>query len=234
MITEKPFNLVPCKKIKTRKRTLGGETIFYHTYFEPKDLNREERISVIHRFKYPETLEDKYTSDSMVQYSVEQFFKIHNISDFDYICGLHSSSKVVKNILKVIKNKYPLVNLIPELISKTRMRNMFIREEILNKDYSLKTKEIVPISFNCSKTKHYDKVSKVSYYPARFRRYFGGFLKINEKYMDLIKGRRILLIDDTFGEGLTLCESSRLLKPYIKSLTCFTVMKDFCNNIKKV
>ena len=229
----KPFNLTMCNKIHNRKRTLAGETIFYDTYFEPKNITKQDGNLAIQEFKHPSNNTNKTFGNIMIEIALEEFFNTYNIKEFDVIGGIHSHSKVVKKILNIIKKKYPNTFIINELILKTRMRNTYINQALIDHESSLKTKEKVPISLNLSKKLHYDIVSKASLFPTRFRRYVHGLVKVNDNYIKDITNKRVLLIDDTFGEGLTLCESSRLLKPYIKSLRCFTVMKDFCNVVKK-
>ncbi len=102
----------------------------------------------------------------------------------------------------------------------------WLKQDVINRENSVKTKSVVPSAIQHSKRLHYDKVSKVSFFPTRFRRYVENFLELDIKNINLIKNKKVLVIDDTFGEGLTMCEISRILEPYTTSVIGFTIMKD--------
>ncbi len=227
-----PFNLTKCKKLSLRRRTIakGEPTTYYHTYYEPKGLNKHQRRIAIDSFKHPKTFDEKRTSDKMVEYAINEFLKVHDINEFDTILGIPSSSGIVKKIIdKFVLNgfKGPVFH---RGFKKTRIRNVKLKKYILDRELSLKTKEKVPQSFQRTRKLHYDKVSKASLFPTRFRRYVEGFLnfdfyKLTKTNKDLLK-KNVLVVDDTFGEGLTMCEAVKLLKPYTNKITGFTVMKD--------
>lgn len=120
----KPFKLTKCKKKYNRRRTLSVETIFYNTFFEPKGLSRSERRFSIDTFKHPLSKRHKIISERMIENSLTEFFERNNINQWDIIGGVHSSSSVVKKILKSIQMRYPnKIKIIPNLILKTRMLN---------------------------------------------------------------------------------------------------------------
>lgn len=232
MIMNNTFNLTPCKKLSLRHRTLAGKTVYYHTYFEPKGLDKAGRRYAIDEFKHPSSLNNKAVSEMMIDYALYEFFKMHDINEFDVIAGIPSSSRVVRKILNNINKLYPNKLIIPKLFDKTRMRNVSVNQRMIFEEASLKTHEKAAPALFESISMHYDKVAKVSLFPTRFRRYVDGFLKLNEAYLSVIKDKRVLLVDDTFGEGLTLCESSNILKKYVKSVIAFTVLKDYSTKRK--
>jgi hypothetical protein len=224
---ENPYNLTKCKKTSLRRRTLNGRTVFYHTYFEPKGLNKHQRRDAIDRFKHPKSELDRVLSSNMIIESLLIFLQEHDINEFDIILGTPSSSDVVKRVIdKILIDCDFKGAAIYKGFRKTRVRNVKLKQEVIDNERSLKTKELVPISYNKSRRLHYDKVSKVSLFPTRFRRYFENFLKLNIDNVNLLKDKRVLVIDDTIGEGLTMCEISRILEPYTKDVIGFTVMKD--------
>jgi hypothetical protein len=208
-----------------RHRTLAGNTVYYHTYFEPKGLDKSGRRYAIDSFKHPATKEDKVTSEYMIDYALEEFYKKHNLNEFDIILGLPSSSRVVSKTIDRIKARGFAGTVVYKGFTKSRMRNTYLRQELVDREKSVKTKEKVPKSFNDSRRLHYDKVSKSSLFPTRFRRYVAGLLNLYIDPLTLVD-KKVLLVDDTFGEGLTLCDACDTLKPYTKNVIAFTVMKD--------
>lgn len=230
------FDLTICRKKTIRRRTLCGRTVWYYTFFEPKGLDKHQRRIAIDSFKHPITKEDETTSNSMIEYSLNEFLKNHSIHEFDTILGMASSSKIVKKIINSFLNVGFKGRVIYKGFEKTRMRNTVLKTDLVDREGSQKTKEKVPKSFSQSKKLHYDKVSKSSLFPTRFRRYIGNLLKLNwnrgsgnvsgiQSSSD-INGKKILVVDDTFGEGLTMCEAFDVLTPYTKNVIGFTVMKD--------
>lgn len=234
---ESPFKLTKCKKLSQRRRTLGGITSYYYTYFEPLGLNHHDRRVAIDSFKHSKTKEDRKISDKMVQYSIDEFLKIHNVNDFDVIMGLPSSSGIVKKIVGEFIHRGFKGTVIYKGFKKTRIRNVKFKQHVVDRESSLKTKEKVYPAFLRTRKLHYDKVSKASLFPTRFRRYIENILELGWKAVGNlgtgpIKNQKILVVDDTFGEGLTMCEVFRILKPYTTNVVGFTVMKDMARKIK--
>lgn len=231
---ENPYNLTKCKKTSLRRRTLNGRTVFYHTYFEPKGLNKHQRRDAIDRFKHPKSELDRVLSSNMIIESLLIFLQEHDINEFDIILGIPSSSDVVKRVIdKILIDCDFKGAAIYKGFRKTRVRNVKLKQEVIQKEPSLKTKTLVPPAIQHSRKLHYDKVSKVSYFPTRFRRYVENFLELNIDNPSLLKSKKVLVVDDTFGEGLTMCEISRILEPYTKDVIGFTIMKDISQNRKK-
>lgn len=230
---ESPYNLTKCRKT-SRRRTLCGRTVFYHTYWEPKGLDKHQRRSAIDRFKHPKSEYDKVVSSNMISESLYEFLQEYDINEFDIIIGTPSSSDVVKRVIdKILMDCSFCGAAIYKGFRKTRIRNVKLKQHIIDREQSEKTKQKVPEAYNCSRRLHYDKVSKVSYFPTRFRRYFENFLELNIDNIKLIEGKRVLVVDDTFGEGLTMCEVSRILEPYTQNVVGFTVMKDISQKTHK-
>jgi len=220
------FGLSKCKKLSVRRRTLCGTTTYYYTYFEPKHLDRHSRKYAIDSFKHPKTKSDRLISNQMIEYSINEFLKQHNIDEFDYIMGIPSASGVVNNIINQLISRCGYRGRCYTGFRKTRIRNIKLKQYVIDRELSLKTKEKVPKAFNHIRKLHYDRVSKSSLFPTRFRRYFENFLKLDFFDHSRLINKKILLVDDTFGEGLTLCECVKLLEPYTKNVLGFTVMKD--------
>jgi hypothetical protein len=221
------FNLSKCQKTSLRRRTLSGTTCYYHVYFEPKCLDKHQRRVAIDSFKHPRCAKDKRISDEMIHQSIYEFLNHNTLDDFDVILGVPSSSGVVKKIIDILVNDYRFRGLVHRKgFTKTRIRNIKLKQYVIDREYSLKTKKCVPKAYQDTIRLHYDKVSKVSLFPTRFRRYFENFLKLNVSNRGCLKNKRILVVDDTFGEGLTMCEINRILTPYTNQVIGFAVMKD--------
>lgn len=224
---ENPYNLTKCKKVSIRKKTLGGRRIWYYTYYEPKGLNKKQRCFAINKFKYPQSELDKIISSNMISEALFEFLKECDINKFDLIIGIPSSSNVVETVINKILSDCDFYGVaIYKGFKKTRVRNVKLKHHVLERENSEKTKTIVPSAIQHSKRLHYDKVSKVSYFPTRFRRYVENFLQLNIANPNLLTNKKVLVVDDTFGEGLTMCEVCRILEPYTKNVIGFTVMKD--------
>ena len=231
---ESPYNLTKCKKTSIRRRTLCGRTVWYHTYWEPKGLDKNQRRFAIDKFKHPESEHDKIVSSNMISESLYEFLQEHDINEFDIIIGTPSSSNVVKLVIdKILMDCDFQGAAIYKGFRKTRVRNVRLKQEIIDRESSQKTKQKVPQSFQHSRQLHYDKVSKASLFPTRFRRYIENLLELNIDDTNLLKDKKVLVVDDTFGEGLTMCEVSRILEPYTKNVIGFTVMKDVSQNRHK-
>jgi hypothetical protein len=237
---DNPFGLTRCKKLETRHRTItkGEPTVYYHTYFEPKGLDKQQRRSAIDEFKHPSTKGNKQISNEMIDYALTEFFRIYTINKFDTILGIPSSSGLVKKVIdKIVQNGFKGM-VFYKGFRKTRIRNIKLKQWIVDRENSLKTKEKVPKSFNHVRKLHYDKVSKSSLYPTRFRRYIENLLEINFYRPTGLCGnekdlwhKKILVIDDTIGEGFTMNEVVRLLTPYTakENIIGFTIMKDIAD-----
>jgi hypothetical protein len=230
---ENPFNLTKCKKLSERHRTIGGVTYYYHTYYEPRGLNKNDRVTSIHAFKHPRSPLEKALSNEMIDYSVGEFLKVHNIQDFDYIIGIPSSSKIIKQIIDKLSSSNFKGQSIYRGFKKTRVRNIKLKKEVIDGEGSIWTKNEVPKSFKRTRELHYDKVSKVSFFKTSYRRYLENILTLNLSNPQSLQGKRVLVVDDTFGEGLTMCEVFRILKPYTINVIGFTVMKDTSQKRKK-
>lgn len=224
---ENPFKLTKCCKTSLRRRTLGGVSAFYHVYYEPKGLDKHDRRVAIDSFKHPKTPLEKILSREMVIHAIGEFLVYNDINSFDIILGVPSSSSVVKQIIDILITDCGFKGHVSyKGFAKTRIRNIKLKQYMIDRENSPKTKEKVPKAIYRTKELHYDKVSKSSLYPTRFRRYVENFLTLNVPNASFLKDKKILIVDDTFGEGLTMCEIFRILKPYTKNVVGFTVMKD--------
>lgn len=234
---DNPFNLTKCKKRSKRRKTIakGEPTTYYYTYFEPKGLDKQGRRYAIDHFKHPETEEDEILSDGMVAYAVEEFLKVHNINEFETILGVPSSSKIIKKIINAFIQHGFSGTVVYKAFEKTRIRNVKLNQSVLDREPSLKTKEKVPKSFERTRRLHYDKVAKASLYPIRFRRYLTNLLVPTPHWgfkVSNVKQQKVLVVDDTFGEGLTMTEVYKILQPHTSEIIGFTVMKDQYANKK--
>jgi hypothetical protein len=205
---------------------------WYHCPFGTAGLSKDDKRRATQLFKRPLTDSDRKTADSMIETAVDKFARngIINFSDFNLILAVPSSSKTVSKTLKsIVKCVYPDTDVIYNAIDKTRVRNLKLVDEQLSSENSEKTKRLVPKCLFDVRRKHYDKVSKMHFVPTRFRRYFTNFFTWNKHFStNEYQGRDVLIVDDTYGEGITfrdvLWMVERDLKP--RSVCGFAVMRD--------
>jgi hypothetical protein len=149
---------------------------------------------------------------------------------FDVVLLVPSSSNAVKRISEAIE---PRLNsdalILVNAFNKTRIRNVKLIQSQLDKEPSKKTTQRVNECYTKFRYKHYDKVTRMHYIPTRFRRYFTNFFTWKkDAWISKMYKKNVLVVDDTFGEGVSLREIMWMLETDVKpNLACgFAVMKD--------
>jgi hypothetical protein len=228
-----PFGLSTYQHNDLRKRTLNGYTFYYACTFQPKNITKPEMQAATQKFKRPTTKKDLEISNRMIKDSVVLFDDMPSFGFklFDVILLVPSSSSAVKRIYKEIEPRLDHNTLVIERpLQKTRIRNVKLLDWQLDREPSLKTRQRVNECYASFRKKHYDKVTRMHYIPTRFRRYFSNFFKWNRMWVHFadLRDKRILVVDDTFGEGVSLREIMWMLDIGVrpKMMCGFSVMRD--------
>jgi hypothetical protein len=227
-----PFGLSTYKDNELRRRTLNGYTFYYACTFQPKNITKPEMQAATQKFKRPITKEDLEISNRMIKDSVALFDEMpaFGFKLFDRILLIPSSSDAVKRICKAIEPRLNTGALIfINEFNKTRIRNVKLIQSQLDKEPSKKTTQRVNECYSSFRNKHYDKVTRMHYIPTRFRRYFTNFFTWKkDAWISGMYKKNVLVVDDTFGEGVSLREVMWMLDTDVKpNLACgFAVMKD--------
>lgn len=180
-------------------------------------------------------LDDENTVENvikMINVSLDEFEKHHPISSFDVIVYPQSSGKMNDLILGEVKKRTekPIVNFsfVKNVTSKLQMD-----QDLLNRSDSEKTKQLVPQIYKALLNKP-DRIYAVKQVSASLRRYFNNFLRWADdtdkvKLGAAIKSGKILMVDDTIGEGATLKEMTRLImsENSESTLVAYILLKDY-------
>lgn len=215
--------------------SLGGvSNIFYAYYFSPSDktIKTDNRL---HKINSIRTAIKSYSDplvvsgvDKMIEFSLNRFNILKPLSSFDTIIPLKSSSPLNDVIANKLKQKNG-ADVLSDLIVKDVINNISV--DLPDSETNPKTLAYLgDILDKFSKIP--DEEFKSKMVPSSFRRYISKFLKFNSKYdksvFDKVNGKRILVIDDTLGEGSTLKEIQRLLYQYSpQSVDYFVFIKDY-------
>ena len=166
--------------------------------------------------------------DDMIDKSLMRFDRIEKLSTYNVIVPLKSSSTLNDVIAEKIKSRTG-AKVLSDVIVKNTLKNVKIS---------------VPDTETSDKTKQYldtikkrfasmpDSEFKSKMIKASFRRYVSNFLKYkNDNTSSVyseIKGKHVLLIDDTLGEGRTLIEMNRLIQQAEPaSVSSYVFLKDY-------
>lgn len=145
----------------------------------------------------------------MVNVSLNEFEKSYPITSFDVIVYPVSSGKMNDLIISELKKRTdkPLVTL---SFVKNITKYIKLDDDLLSKSKSEKTKNLVPLVYKAL-MKNPEKIYAVKNVRASLRRYFHNFLRWENdiesiKLVSSLKSGKILIVDDTIGEGATLKE----------------------------
>jgi hypothetical protein len=164
----------------------------------------------------------------MIDKSLMRFDRIEKLSTYDVIVPLKSSSTLNDVIAERIRAK----------TGAKVLSNTIVKDTLKNVEISL------PDTESSEKTKQYldtikkrfasmpDSEFKSKMIKASFRRYVSKFLKYKDNdtsdIYNKIKGKNVLLIDDTLGEGRTLIEMNRLIQQAEPaSVSSYVFLKDY-------
>jgi hypothetical protein len=171
----------------------------------------------------------------MVDEGLNKFEKYALLSNFTLIISPKSSSPLNDLIMDKIKKRVPsgqLPMIVPNAMVKNAIKNIRVNQALVDKEKSLKTKEMVPAYYK-SLMNNPDDLYAVKKVPASYRRYFVDFLKwsdgINPFFISYAaKQGKVLLVDDTVGEGATAQEMVRQLAKYNpNSIQVFSMFLDY-------
>lgn len=211
-------------------------------WFEPAEwMDENDRKDSIHRFKNPTTPEDLATSNAMIQSSIDGFQDAfdyngmkcggrYGMGYFDIRISLPSTNGTTKRICEIMAMNRPGLTY-HNVFHKKFSRELELDMEMLQRDPGWEdTLPEAQHRLEVIRQKHWNDRHQVKYSQTSFRRYFKNFMGLNQwpNISECITGKNVLMVDDTFGQGITLREATRLILPFRpKSITYFTVVKDY-------
>lgn len=238
------FDLEILKRPQLRLNNYAGLRGPYFSMFQPPPwMNKNLRVGVVRAFKNPRYENDRAESNKMIQVAVDSFYeavdyngsrhRIYNASDFDTVINLPSQFSANTRICEYFNDfwpyKFPILDNV--LSKKLSQEVQFDIKKILREDCT-KTFSLVDDYINGFKNTYWNKPFEIKHIKPTLRRYVHNFLQLEpwcNKYLSqFIKGKNILLVDDTIGEGITLKEASDVLNQFSpRTITSFTVMRDY-------
>jgi hypothetical protein len=227
-------------QLRLNDRGLVGATF---SFLQPTTKStKEESLSVVRKFKAARTSEDiSVIKDAFCEFSNAinyngSKFGLNSITTFDIVFPLPSQFSANKLILKIYREINPNATFLDEpFIKKISQEIRYDPSEVSREGSSLSL-PLVDAYFKSFRETYFDRLFEIKNVRATLRRYIYNFMAIQEwcKYYlpYLVNGKRILLIDDTIGEGVTLREAANLILPFNpKSITSFTVLRDYRKGI---
>jgi hypothetical protein len=173
-----------------------------------------------HELKYLSSSVVKESVSKMIDEALNKFDMYHLISDFTLVISPKSSAPLNNLIMEKIKQRKrgDLPMIIPDAMVKNAIRNIKVNWDLVQREPSQKTKKIIPTYYK-SLMNNPDDLYAVKKVPASYRRYFVDFLKwsdnINPFWISYTANNgKVLLVDDTVGEGVTVQEMVRQLSKY--------------------
>ena len=217
-------------------RGLVGATF---SFLQPTiESTKEESLSVVRKFKAARTSKEvSVIKDGFCEFSdaidYNGFkFGIDSITAFDIVLPLPSQFSANRLISKIYKEINPNAKFLDEpFIKKMSQDIRYNSSQVLREGSSLSL-PLVDAYFKSFKETYFDRPFEIKNVRATLRRYIYNFMAIQgwcKHYLPyLVNGKRILLIDDTIGEGVTLREAANLIRPFNpKSITSFAVLRDY-------
>lgn len=215
----------------------------YVVCFQPEKMCRYgERKEMVHTLKRPQTERDLYESNWMIDTSLDWFdaaiehngyrkYGIGNFGYFDIRFSLPSKSNTTRRITDVM-NKKLVRPTYHNVFYKKNGSEVFLDEQaILSEPSGEKNLAKIKARFEYVKRLYWDTPFEVKMVDVKWRRFVRNFIGIIPDWLpalESIRGKNILLCDDTLGEGITMMETTRLLLPFgPKSITAFAVVRDF-------
>jgi hypothetical protein len=234
------------EKSRLVKRSVekGKSIRYYCFYYQPTTATKEDALQRVRRIKQVEDF-DKSSICWMMDKSLSGIENFYWASDgvellpenFSLIIPLPSEAPLVDYMMERIavrtaeKRNVVLKNLTSGLLKKLSYEDVMIDENLLTWEWSDKTEPYVRRYMEAVRNwgEEQFEIKKIN---GRVRRYIYNFLGINENhpaFKSLLTAKRILLVDDTIGEGATFNEAARViseLNPCV-SINALTLVRDF-------
>lgn len=145
---------------------------------------------------------------SVLRYTALSKVMVHRLKYSDKLhIAKHFASLLFKKIHKDV-HKFDFI--IPVPMHRKKMRSRFYNQAALMVTHLSGYSAIVPLHNGLLKTKHHKSQTGLSrgIRKENVKNTFG----INKKYISLIKGKNILLVDDVYTTGATVNECSKVLR----------------------
>jgi hypothetical protein len=251
MAIDAPFLYRLKQRWNTTSSNLCGPQINYFCpYYQPRYSTGDEAVARIRALKRILS-EDRSYIKGIIEHALigleswnyggVRFYA----ENFDVVVPLPSQFPLVKLITDImverskVLRKTTVSNIADSILSKKTFDELLIDENRLDWEMNERTDALV---------EHYAKTVRcwlgemfeVKRIQASLRRYIYNFLRLNTKhnlYQRLVEAKKILLVDDTIGQGVTLSEAARVIREVNKtaSIDAFTLVHDFpcaTNSIK--
>lgn len=227
----RPEDIIPLKPVhKQFKRKYLDMYVAYAFYsikeYEAKNPNIPHNVAkemiddTRHELKSlsPSVVMDNVSR--MVDTALDKFLSVHPLSSFTLVISPKSSAPLNNLVMGKIKALHkggpPMI--VPDAMVKNAIKNIKVDWDLVGSEGSEKTVAAVP-QFHKSLMNNPEALYAVKKVPASYRRYFTNFLRwadgLNPFYISYAASQgRVLLVDDTVGEGATVLEMARQLKQY--------------------
>lgn len=171
--------------------------------------------------------------DFLVEHTVKTFNNKFPIDQYDAIISMPTSATLntvlVNEFKKYAKRDVFISN---DAFVKQLRKDVTINQDMIDREKSEKTKDALKKLLAAIQRSHPDKPFSIKKIPASYRRYFK-FLKFTDpETQEIVKtyveNKKILLIDDTFGEFTTFGNAINNLTDFNpQSIDCFALLKDY-------
>lgn len=157
--------------------------------------------------------------NQMINIGLKEFEQINNIelSKFDLIISPTSSAPLNNHIMNIIRKKVAggKTLVVSDVMMKKAIKDIKYMAELVAREKSIETKKQAPDLYQ-GLLKNPEELYAVKMVKASFRRYFTEFYKWSDgiDWLSLFKAAtrgRVLLVDDTKGEGVTIKEMVRVM-----------------------
>ena len=211
-----------------------GHLIFGAYRIDPRTVNAMKRDGVTgkeisndmtnlrHALKHPINADSKRTVKELAKKSVYRMFKQMDVKRVDILLPLGSNSGLNILVAEMIQDKVPNVQMLSDVVKKTRWRDVklsavWYREVERSGGKPMEgTRRAQQVLADNQRTRPDDEF-QIKQVPRGLRRYFGGFYHADPSKQNIdsaIRGKRLLVIDDTLEEGSTFKEALRVLEQY--------------------
>ena len=219
--------------------------MFFCPFYQPHPTSGALAIDRVRRIKRVEE-NDFEKILIMVRRGFNYFAKYHPLETFDYIIQIPSSADLAPllyDCAKEISNEFNNAffdksNIVfsSKILKKNLYKDLIVDNEMVQRSGTQITMDSVGSWYGNLKKYQGNETIQVKGIKASYRRYATGYFSINpQEYIEnlhianLYASRKILLIDDTIGEGKTFLEAIKTLEGYapIAKFVCFALVRDF-------